>query len=59
MFPSSEVVLMIPRFVALSTDDILLGLMVKVKLLDSCLRCLWEMLRTTLFNCYQAHATEV
>ena len=49
MFPLSEVVLMIPRRVALSTDGIVLGPMVKVKLLDSCLRCLWEMFRTTLF----------
>jgi hypothetical protein len=46
MFPLSEVVLMIPRCVALSTDGIVLGPMVKVKLLDSCLRCLWEMYTT-------------
>jgi hypothetical protein len=45
----SEVVLMIPRCVALSTDGILLGPKVKVKLLCSCLHCLWEMFRATLF----------
>ena len=49
MFPLSEVVLMIPRCVTLSTDVILLGPNVKVELLDSCLHCLWEMFRTTLF----------
>ena len=49
MFPLSEVVLMIPRCVALSTDGMLLRSMLKVKLLDSCLRCVWEMFRTTLF----------
>ena len=49
MFPLSEVVLMIPRCVALSTDGILLGPKEKVKLLCSFLHCLWGMFRTTLF----------
>jgi hypothetical protein len=51
MFPLSEVVLMIPRCVALSTDGILLGSKAKIKLLCSCLHCLRVMLRTTLFCC--------